>query len=73
MVVNGTMERANCNDGAGGEAAPNTQGAEQWLEVRWVIEPLIGAPGFAALTGNQSQFVGYGGNFVLIFGKRMLS
>jgi hypothetical protein len=72
MEVSGTYERANASTGAG-EAIPNTQGAEQWLEVRWLVAPLVGIPDFNSVSGANAQFVGYGGNFVLIFGKRMLS
>lgn len=62
---------------SGGNAAPLTGGRESYLYARWAMIDTVGMsttvavpPGAAA--ANETTYVGYGGHWLLIFGKRHL-
>ena len=51
---------------------PFTDGAERWMEARWTIDDSFGV--HAAGNGTAGEvYVGYGGNFLIVVGKRHLA
>ena len=56
-----------------GGGMPTTLGREQFLEVRWAIQDSVGLDTVAnggAATDDTNTFVGYGGNWIQIVGKK---
>ena len=60
--------RRNVGDVGGANRAPHTGGCEQYIEVRWTMAENGGMDQAA----DEEVFVGYGGHWVLLYGKRGL-
>ena len=72
-----TKDRRNCSDlpwSFGGVAAttPATRGNEMFLEVRWVMSDSAGLSADNPSVESQTTYVGNGGNWVYIIGKKAL-
>ena len=77
-MSSGTSEQADRTDAVyfpmAGGGPPYTAGQEQFIEVRWKWGDRVTAGGLAgAGYGANTVFVGYGGFWVYLIGKKMLA
>lgn len=73
-----TADRENCGVlpaafGGGAAGTPNTDGCEQMLEVRWTMSDSASLSPSNTNVVDQTTYVGNGGNWVLIYGKRAVA
>lgn len=70
----GTQARSNiANAPNGTSVSPVTGGQEQFIEVRWSFGDTVNGMGHAATYPAGTIFVGYGGHWVFLIGKKHLA